>query len=63
MIFSVGFGIFIFFTVAVLTISICCYAANKTDKEAEVKMKLAEVELHKIALEKGKLKAKGEYVE
>lgn len=61
--FSIGFGLFIFFTTAVITAAISCYHVNKTDKEAEIKLRQIELEREKIALEKGKLKAKGEFAE
>lgn len=61
--FSTGFGFFIFFTTAVITIAISCYHINKTDKTAEIDLKRIELEKEKIALEKGKLKAKGEFAE
>ena len=61
--FSTGFGFFIFFTTAVITIAISCYHTNKTDKETEIKLRQIELEREKIYLEKGKLKAKGEFAE
>lgn len=52
--FSVGFGVFIFFTILVVAATLCMYHMNKTDKAASVKLKEIELEEKRLEVEKAK---------